>query len=83
MMGKYPQMFRVRQKRERPQVEDVADEVERELQRLNLAGTIRPGQSVAISAGSRGIANIATIIKAIVDHLQGIQAQPFVVPAKI
>jgi hypothetical protein len=34
-----------------------------------------------VSAGSRGIANIATIIKAIVEHLQQLGAKPFVVPA--
>ena len=80
-MAKYPQMFRVRQMRERPRVDDAAGEVERELAKLDLGRTVRPGQSVAISAGSRGIANIDTIIKAIVDHLKGLQAQPFVVPA--
>ena len=43
--------------------------------------TIQPGQSVAITAGSRGIANIHIIIKSIVDHLKGLGAEPFVVPA--
>lgn len=77
----YPQFFRVRQKFERPRVDNVPGEVGRQLSRLNLESTIRPGQSVAITAGSRGIANIRHIIKAIVDHVKGLNAQPFIVPA--
>ena len=51
------------------------------LSRLNLGERIKPGESVAISAGSRGIANIANILKAIVDHLKSLGACPFIVPA--
>ena len=80
-MPDYPQMFRVHQKRERPLVENVAGEVESQLAGLNLQTKIQPGQSVAISAGSRGIANIHIIIRAAVEHLKQLEAKPFVVPA--
>ena len=80
-MDRYPAVFRVRQTLERPRVENIAAEVERELARLNLGQRIRPGQSVAITAGSRGIANIPLIIKALVDHLARLKASPFIVPA--
>jgi Lactate racemase N-terminal domain len=79
--SKYPQFFRLRQKFPRPRVEDVAGEVTRQLERLQLGGTIKPGQSVAITAGSRGIANIPLIIRAIAQHLQKVGAKPFIVPA--
>jgi hypothetical protein len=36
---------------------------------------------VAITAGSRGIANIAHITRAIVDHFKQLGAKPFIVPA--
>ncbi|HEY2827692.1 MAG TPA: lactate racemase domain-containing protein, partial [Pirellulales bacterium] len=77
----YPQFFRLRQKFERPRVDDIPGEVERQLSRLNLREKIRPGQSVAITAGSRGIANIAQIIRAISKHLSSIGASPFIIPA--
>ena len=80
-MSEYPEIFRIRQKFDRPVVEDIPSEVASELSRLNLDTTIQPGQSVAITAGSRGIANIHIIIKSIVDHLKGLGAAPFVVPA--
>lgn len=80
-MSEYPQIFRVHQKFEGPRVDDVPGEVERQLSRLSLGQRIRPGQSVAITAGSRGIANIHQIIKAIVDHAKKVGAKPFIVPA--
>ncbi len=80
-MSEYPEIFRIRQKFERPVIEDVTGEVESQLARLNLSKSIQPGQSVAITAGSRGIANIHIIIKGIVDHLKGLGAEPFIVPA--
>ena len=80
-MDCFPQVFRVRQHFEAPRIDDVAREVHAQLARLQLGRRIRPGQSVAISAGSRGIANFHVIIRAIVEHLAGLGARPFVVPA--
>lgn len=80
-MTRYPRFFRVHQTFERPRVEQPADMVERQLATLRLAERIRPGQSVAVTAGSRGIANIAPITRAIVAHLHALGAEPFLVPA--
>jgi hypothetical protein len=80
-MAAYPQIFRVRQHFERPQVHDIESTVLAELSKLSLGERVRPGQSVAITAGSRGIAHIALIIRSIVQHFQSLGAQPFIVPA--
>src|SRR5690606_9799436 len=77
----YPQFFRVRQKFPRPRVDDIPGEVERQLANLNLQEKVKPGQSVAVTAGSRGIANIHIITKAVIDHLKRLGTQPFIVPA--
>jgi hypothetical protein len=77
----YPQFFRLRQTFARPRVEDIPATVQAELSRLNLGQKIKPGQTVAITAGSRGIANIRVILRAIVDHLKSLKSQPFLVPA--
>ncbi len=76
-----PDFFRVRQHFDRPLVEDVKGAVERAVGQSRLAEKIQPGQSVALTVGSRGIAQIATITKAVVDQLKRIGAQPFIVPA--
>lgn len=80
-MAAYPRMLRVRQQFEAPRVDDIPAEVERQLASLNLAAKVRPGETVAITAGSRGIANIALIIKAAVQHFQRLGAVPYIVPA--
>ncbi len=77
----FPRVFRVRQTFERPRVEDVAAEVDQQLKTLALVDRIQPGQSVALTAGSRGIANIHIILRAAVQHLKRLGAHPFIVPA--
>ena len=77
----YPKMVRVRQQFERPRVADVGGEVRRSLEALDLGRRIRPGQSVALTAGSRGIANIPVVLRSAVAFLKGLGARPFLVPA--
>jgi len=74
-------MFRLQQSFHAPRLDDIAGEVRRQLSQLPLAEQIKPGQTVAITAGSRGIANIALIIKAAVDHVKSLKGVPFIVPA--
>ena len=62
-------------------VEDVAGEVRKELARVNLAGRVKPGQRIALTAGSRGVDNIALILKTIGEELKRLDARPFIVPA--
>ncbi len=81
LMPDYPCMFRLRQHLERPRVVDVASTVNASLSELQLGSQIRAGQSVAVTAGSRGIANIAVILRAIVAHVKALGGQPFIVPA--
>jgi hypothetical protein len=77
----YPPMFRVRQKFPRPRVDHIPATVRATLASLNLGRSIKPGQSVALTAGSRGIANIPLILKSVVQHLRDLGAQPYLVPA--
>ena len=80
-MTPFPEFFRIRQHFDTDHVDDVAAEVKSQLARLQLDRRIRPGQSVAVAVGSRGIANLAVIIRATVDHLRRLGAEPFLVPA--
>src|SRR5688572_27280073 len=80
-MSNYPRIFRVRQTFESQIVADIPATVEAELRSLNLAAKVKPGHSVAITGGSRGVNNIAIILKAVVDHAKSLGLQPFIVPA--
>jgi hypothetical protein len=77
----FPRMLRVRQTFDATRVNDIPAEVQRQLGSLNLGQSVRPGQTVAITAGSRGIANIAVIIKAVCDHVRELGAVPIIIPA--
>ncbi|MEO6739436.1 MAG: lactate racemase domain-containing protein [Chthoniobacteraceae bacterium] len=81
MSTRFPKTFRLRQKFERPLVADVAAAVREEFMRIGVAQRVQRGQSVAITAGSRGIANIAAILQATVDFFRAAGAEPFIVAA--
>ena len=76
-----PKFFRIRQSFEGPTVQDVSGTVHEQLRKLSLEEKISPGQRVAITAGSRGIAGIHIVTKAIVDFVRSLEAVPFIVPA--
>ncbi len=78
-----PKMARVKQLLDHSHipVEDIPEAVRRELDRPEMRERIRPGASVAITCGSRGVANIAVITKAIVDFVKSCGGEPFVFPA--
>jgi hypothetical protein len=76
-----PRMARVRQQLPDEHLPDVAGAVRAALSDGGLSARINPGQRVAITAGSRGIADIQTVIRTVVEELRAVGAQPFVVPA--
>lgn len=63
----------------RPRIEDVRGAVLAAL--APLQGHLRPGESIALAVGSRGIANIVTIVRATADFVKARGAHPFIVPA--
>jgi hypothetical protein len=77
----YPRMMCIRQHFDAPTLQDVPGAIRQELAKLPLSTRIRPGDSVALTVGSRGIANMALIIKILVEELKAQGAKPFIVPA--
>lgn len=76
-----PRMVAVQQKFDAECITDVAAEVRREMDRPEVKARIYPGMRVAITAGSRGIDNLQTVIKEVVAFLKEQGARPFVLPA--
>lgn len=78
-----PRMVRVRQSFDPAHIEpeDLPAVVQAQLDRSEVKAKIKPGMSVAITCGSRGISNIAIIVKAIVDFVKAQGADPFIFPA--
>ena len=77
----FPVMYRVRQRFEATSIEDVAVTVHRELSRCKLEDKVRPGQSAAITVGSRGIHDLAAIVSAAIENLRDLGLKPFINPA--
>ncbi len=74
-------MVRIRQVFDDAKLEDVAGGVRAALAACPAYNAIRPGMKLALTVGSRGIASLPVIVRAIVDALKERGAEPFIVPA--
>ncbi|MGI6546995.1 MAG: lactate racemase domain-containing protein [Bacillota bacterium] len=76
-----PKMVEIRQKFVSDKITDIPAKVYEELNKPEIKARFKPGQRIAITVGSRGIANIALITKTCIDWLKENGMEPFVVPA--
>ena len=78
-----PRMFQVRQCFPRPRIspEEIPSVIEKLLSDERFSSRVKPGMRIAITAGSRGIANVALTTKCLVDFVKRRSGKPFIVPA--
>ena len=76
-----PKMYRVKQNFENHKIDDVAAAVKKQIERPEIKGKIFSGRTIAVGVGSRGVANINIAVKALVERLKDLGANPFVFPA--
>ncbi|RGY99028.1 lactate racemase domain-containing protein [Clostridium sp. AM58-1XD] len=78
-----PKMFKVRQlfSAERIEAGDIPAIIRNELEQETYSSQIRPGMKIAITVGSRQIANLVIVTKTIVDFVKEKGASPFIVAA--
>ena len=76
-----PLMARVSQTFARQRLADPVQETYAQLAREAIRSSICPGMRIAITVGSRGVANIAAITRQIVASLRDAGALPFIIPA--
>jgi hypothetical protein len=72
-------LTKIRQVFEDNAMHNMADATRRELHRIS--DLIVPGASIALAVGSRGIDNLQTVVKTVVEYLKSKNARPFIVPA--
>ncbi|QIN78571.1 DUF2088 domain-containing protein [Rubrobacter marinus] len=77
----FPRVVKIRQRFPRPRVGDVEARLREEVERDEIASRVRPGMEIALTAGSRGIAEIDVILRSLVAILEEMGAEPFIVPA--
>lgn len=80
---KLPRMFQVKQSFMRPRIEaaEIPEKIKELLSEEKFASQVKPGMRIAITAGSRGIANVAVSTKCISDFVKSRGAYPFIIPA--
>ncbi len=80
---KFPKMVKLTQELYQAGLgeEGIVATVQREFEKLDLGGKIGPGRTVALGAGSRGVASIDLIIKTLVAEVKKLGGVPFVFPA--
>lgn len=76
-----PKMVKVRQNFESSVLENVDTELKNQLANKNFNRKFTPGMSIAVTAGSRGVANMALTIRTVCDFLKEIGCKPFIIPA--
>ena len=76
-----PRMVHVRQKFALPRVENVSKAVAAEFLRPEVRAKVKPGMTIAVGCGSRGINNIAECAKQVIAELKALGAKPFIFPA--
>jgi len=79
--NQFPAMFRVRQRFDAPVVRDIAADIAAGIETLKLGRKVTAGQTVAVACSSRGIANYAVAVGAVIMALKRLGAAPFLVPA--
>ena len=76
----YPKMCHIRQAFDVPKVDNIEETLSRELEAIQISSQIKPGSRIAITAGSRGVANIDRILRHLVRVLKENSAKPFLIP---
>jgi len=77
----YPKMYRIGQVFEVPKVDNIVKTLNQELVSIQIQARIKAGSRIAITAGSRGIANMDRILRHLVQFLKKNSAEPFLIPA--
>ncbi len=78
-MSHLPRFYRIRRHSNPPRITDIAAAVRSELEAAGVR--FQPRSRVALAVGSRGIANLAAVVRATVRWLKEQDVEPFIVPA--
>lgn len=77
----FPRMIRVKQHFSKIEIDDITTAVRAELNRSEISQRIGSGGRIAVAVGSRGIANLAEIIRTLVQEIKRRGGEPFIIPA--
>lgn len=76
-----PKMIEATQNFPRSKKLEIAALVRERFAQSGVLAQVAPGMRIAVGVGSRGVANLPAIVKAVLEELAGAGAKPFIVPA--
>jgi len=79
-----PRVVTVRQRFDRSEIADIEGKLSQEFEREEIQrqlSKIKAGDSVALTAGSRQVANMTRILRFVIEEVRRRRAEPFIVPA--
>ncbi|HLJ47405.1 MAG TPA: hypothetical protein VKU01_15420 [Bryobacteraceae bacterium] len=77
----FPRLLTVRQNFPSRAIPDIPGQIRSELSASGFASRVKPGARIAIGVGSRGIANISTIVRSVIEFWKSQGCHPFIFPA--
>lgn len=76
-----PEVIQLEQSYNQPEISDIRRELSNKINQYNLCAKIKPGDKIAITAGSRGIKDMTTIIEQLIIEVRKCGGNPFIIPA--
>jgi len=76
-----PKMVEIHQSIPSLKLDDFVSEIRKELKKAGLAGKIKPGAEIAVTAGSRGVAHYPEILATVVEEIRKAGGKPYLIPA--
>lgn len=74
-------MYRISQEFENPSISDASSAIRSEIEGLGLSTSIKRDDTVAVTAGSRNITDIVSVLRTVISALRALGAAPFIVPS--
>lgn len=78
---KLPEMYAVTQVFPDEELQNIRGKLDEDFRQEKIRNTIKKNQQIAVLVGSRGISNLAEIVKGTIDNIKALGACPFIVPA--
>ncbi|HVO97702.1 MAG TPA: hypothetical protein VMT15_06525 [Bryobacteraceae bacterium] len=77
----FSRVLNIHQKFPDRRIADIPSTIDKELAAAGFGDKLKPGARIAIGVGSRGIANVATIVRSVVQYWKSRGFSPFLFPA--
>lgn len=76
-----PKFVRIKQYFDTSKIEDIEGHINTQFKRDEIRSTIKKGQTIGITVGSRGLANLRDIVKLLCDNIKELGAKPIILPS--